>query len=165
VTPETRPTLNHFTPAFVHLKERFRVLGHGHPRLYGIERDYRRAGIEYVPEFADVCRRADVYVCDNSSTLYEFAATGRPVVVLNGPGYRRDVHHGLRFWEAADVGIQVDHPRDLPDAVAEALSDPPKRRRAREAALDLVYAHRSGAAERAAEAIVAFMDERLEAAA
>ena len=165
VVPETRPTLGHFAPALKALAERFKVIGHGHPRLYGVERDYRRAGIEYVPEFADVCRRADVYVCDNSSTLYEFAATGRPVVVLNGPGFRRQVNHGLRFWEAADVGIQVDHPRDLPDAVAEALADSPARRRAREAALRMVYAHRSGAAKRAALAIGAFLESRVAVAA
>jgi UDP-N-acetylglucosamine:LPS N-acetylglucosamine transferase len=98
-----------------------------------------------------------VYVCDNSSTIYEFAATGRPVVVLNGPHYRRDVHHGLRFWDAADVGIQVDHPRDLPDAIEEALRDPEPRRRAREAALGIVYAHRTGAAQRAAAALTDWM--------
>ena len=51
-------------------------------------RFYEAHGIEYVPDFDDVLRRADVYACDNSSTLYEFASTGRPVVVLNAPWYR-----------------------------------------------------------------------------
>ena len=165
VTPETRPTIGHFAPAFAALRERFTLIGHAHPRLYSAERDYRRARVEYVPDFADVCRRADVYVCDNSSTLYEFAATGRPVVVLNGPGYRRHVTHGLRFWQAADVGIQVDDPRDLPDAIAEALEDAPERKAARERALDMVYAHRSGAAKRAAAAIASWMESRVEVAA
>ena len=27
-----------------------------------------------MPDFDEVCRRADLYICDNSSSLYEFAA-------------------------------------------------------------------------------------------
>ena len=106
-----------------------------------------------MPDFADVCRRADVYITDNSSTLFEFAATGRPVVVLNAPEFRRNVNHGLRFWEAATVGVQVDHPRDLVAAVASALEDPEPSQNAREAALAIVYTYRSGGASRAAAAL------------
>jgi hypothetical protein len=76
------------------------------------------------------------------------------VVVLNRPDYRRHVNHGLRFWDAADVGVQVDRPADLSDAVADALRDDPSRQAAREAALGLVYAYRQGAAKRAADAIM-----------
>jgi len=114
-------------------------------------------GIEVVESFAEVCRRADVFIADNTSALYEFAAIGRPVVVLNAPFYRRNVHHGLRFWEAADVGIQVDRADALLPAVAHALGDPPERRAAREAALAIVYGYRSGAAQRAAQAISAWL--------
>jgi UDP-N-acetylglucosamine:LPS N-acetylglucosamine transferase len=114
---------------------------------------YRLAGIPFVPEFADVCRRADVYVCDNSSTLFAFAATGRPVVVLNPPWYDKRVDHGLRFWEAADVGVQCNDPADLPAAIDKALRDTPAQRKRREAALDLVYAYREGAAQRAADVL------------
>jgi hypothetical protein len=60
-----------------------------------------------VASLREVQRRAAVYVCDNSSSMYEFAATGRPVVVLDLPegrikgiGYRRNINHGLRFWDA-----------------------------------------------------------------
>jgi hypothetical protein len=107
-----------------------------------------------VPDFADVCRRADVYVCDNSSTLYEFASTGRPVVVLNSPQYRGTVNHGLRFWDAAHVGLHAWPGDNLGDVVERALQDPPKAREDREDALDIVYAYRTGGAQRAADAIV-----------
>jgi CDP-glycerol glycerophosphotransferase (TagB/SpsB family) len=106
-----------------------------------------------VPRFEDVCRRADVYVCDNSSTLFEFAATGRPVVLLNSAAWPKGRGPGLRFWEAAGVGVQVDRPADLGDAVQRAIELWGPDVRARQAALDIVYAFRSGAAERAVAAI------------
>lgn len=130
------------------------VIGHGHPRaLAFLGRYWRRFGIPVVEDFADVCRQADLYVCDTSSTLFEFASTGRPVVVVNGSHFRRDVSHGLRYWDAATVGVQCDRPEDLRRTVDRALDDTPEQAAAREAALDLVYAYRTGAAERAAGAL------------
>jgi hypothetical protein len=153
IAPETRSAFIPFRPYIQSLTKDFTVLGHGHPRIFDrLAPWYKRYGIEPVRDFLDVCRRADVYAVDNSSTLYEFASTGRPVVVLNSPAYRKDVNHGLRFWEAATVGPQVDDPRKFLDAAREALaqgaSDP-----LREAALSKVYAYRSGAAKRAAEVL------------
>jgi CDP-Glycerol:Poly(glycerophosphate) glycerophosphotransferase len=155
---ELRGALGHFRPVLPDLPRHFRVIGHGHPRAAGeLPRLYRRAGIEWVADFDDVCRRADLYVCDNSSTLFEFAATGRPVLVLNAPWYRRDREHGLRFWEAATVGRQVDHPEDLVPAIRDTLADPQADREAREAALRLVYTYRDGAADRAAATVVMWL--------
>jgi hypothetical protein len=150
LVPETVSAFQHYRFVLPQLNAAFRVIGHGHPRAQSIlARRYRRVGIEFVPDFAEVCRRADLYICDNSSSLYEFAATGRPVVVLNQPMYRKDVHHGLRFWDAIP-GPQVDDPKDLINTVAHALQDGPQQQQAREQALDMVYAYRSGAAQRAA---------------
>ncbi len=155
LAPETKNAYAWAWPAIQRLRGTHELIGHAHPRLFPyIARRYRRAGIEPVVEFADVCRRADVYVCDNSSTLFAFAATGRPVVVLNPPWYDRTVDHGLRFWEAANVGINVSDLRELPAAIDEALRDKPAQKKAREAALDLVYAYRTGAAKRAADALM-----------
>jgi hypothetical protein len=132
----------------------FRVIGHGHPRMLPyLARHYRRLRIPVVEDFAEVCRQADVYVCDTNSTIYEFASTGRPVVVVNGRHFRRDVEHGLRFWEAATVGVQCDRPADLIGSIREALVDRPAQQRERERALDIVYAYRTGAAKRAATAL------------
>ncbi len=155
IAPETRTAYPWIFPNIAALKERFHLLGHAHPNLFdGLAPRYRRLGIEAVQEFSEVCRRADVYVCDNSSTLFAFAATGRPVVVVNPPWYDRRVNHGLRFWEAADVGVNCNRPEDLGDCIEEALRDTPAQKAKRDAALDLVYAYREGAAKRAADVLM-----------
>lgn len=143
--------------AIVRLASRYTVIGHGHPRaMADLAPWYRRAGIEVVADFADVCRRADLLVFDNSSVGFEFASTGRPVVVLDPYHYRRGVHHGLRFWDAIPGLVCADR-AGVPDAVSltavveRALEDPPEAQEARERALELVCARRSGAAERAAK--------------
>lgn len=147
------------------LARRFDLVGHAHPRYAHVVRPwFRRNGVPFVETFAEVCRRASVYAVDNSSTLFEFAATGRPVVVLDGPHYRRDVDHGLRFWAAAGVGVRAQ-PATVEDAIARALEDDESDRRGREAALDLVYAYRTGAAERAAAAVMSWLESRKEVAA
>lgn len=158
IAPEARSTLRHYRKALPTLARQFELIGHGHPRIWRhLEPIYRAAGIWRASSFDTVLRGADVYVCDNSSTLYEFAATGRPVVVLNAPWYRRGVEHGLRFWEAADVGVQVDHPSELRDAIEEALADPPERQAARAAALALALPLLDGASSaRAARALEAW---------
>jgi hypothetical protein len=155
VCSETRSALPWAFPAVSRLPGQYKVLGHAHPRLYeAVERRYRHVGIEPVKDFFDVCRRADLYVCDNSSSLFMFAATGRPVVVLNPPWYSRKVNHGLRFWEASGVGVNCNDPALLAECIEEALEDTPEQQAKREAALDLVYAYRSGSARRAADALV-----------
>lgn len=151
--PETRSAWPEYARPVGELAKSYTLLGHGHPRRTDLRRYWFRTGVEQVRTFDEVCRRADVYVCDNSSTLFEFAATGRPVVVLNSKAYRRDVHHGLRFWDAASVGVQVDSGTQLTAAVARALELRPEDVEARERALDVVYQPRSGSAELAARAI------------
>jgi hypothetical protein len=152
VSPEARSAFGWYRSFVVELAARYKVLGHGHPKALELPRFYSKNQIEHVPDFDEVSRRADVYVCDNSSTLFEFAATGRPVVVLNAPWYRKDVDHGLRFWEGAHLGVNVERPGDLVDGVTEALRD--SWGPAREAVVNHVYAYRHGAAERAARAIM-----------
>lgn len=151
-SPEAGSAFSHFWPAIPELAKRFHVIGHGHPLRRDLAGFYQKHGIEYVKTFAEVCRRADVYVCDNSSTIFEFASTSRPVVLLNSPAYRRSVNHGLRFWDAADVGVQVGPDDDLGDAVQRALDEDWTARR--EAALSIVYGLRTNGAQAAATAIV-----------
>lgn len=137
----------------------WRLIGHGHPRAWPHhERMWRKLEVEPAPTFAEVLDSADVLVVDNSSAGWEFMSTGRPVVWLNTPAFRRDVDHGLRFWEHADSGVQCDHPDQLADAIAAALQDPPDQRQRREAAIRRVYTHIDGrAAVRAADAITAML--------
>lgn len=161
--PESRSTWEHFSPIIRKLarQDKWTILGHGHPRMIDmLAPAYNELGIETVLDFEDVLKRADLYICDHMSTLYEFASTDRPVVVLNAPWYRREVEHGLRFWEHADVGINCDHPDSLFEAIEHALADSPEQKAKREKSVNGVYAYRDGqAAQRAAQAIVDFSAE------
>lgn len=101
---------------------RFEVLGHAHPRCWNdLAPTYRELGIEPVQHFDDVLARADVYACDNSSTLFEFAAVRGPTVVLDWPACRPWIDHGLRWWDAADVGPRILEPAALVPAIMSAL--------------------------------------------
>jgi len=160
VSPETRSAFSAYRPALAALGARYHTIGHAHPR-WGrdttLRQAYERAGIEWVEDFAEVCRRADVYACDNSSTIFEFAATGRPVVLLNGPVYRKDIDHGGRFWDWATVGVQCDSPDDLVSAVAEAVADSDEQRAERERIVDIVYPHRGDSTSRAIAALMSWV--------
>lgn len=136
------------------------LLGHGHPRLWGaIERRWRSLGVERVRDFDEVLDRATLLVGDNTSALPEFASTGRPVLWLNAPWYRRDVHHGGRFWQWPAGQVTVDEPGQLIDGVQAALGDSTHARQSREAMVRSIYAHVDGlAARRAADAIQEVFD-------
>ena len=162
--PETGSTFWHMLPGLKELAklngEKFILKGHGHPRAFKrFAETYRQLGIDTIKHFSQVLNQAHLYVMDSMSTLYEFASAGvggngRPVVVMNSPKFRKGVEHGLRFWSAAEVGINVWQPGQLVDAVLEALEDAPERQQARRAAVDMVYAHTDGlAAKRAADGI------------
>lgn len=156
VSPECRTAFPHYKSALPPLAARrdVEVVAHAHPSAQEKLRPYfEKLGVEFLPRFDEVLQRADLYVVDNSSTLYEFAATGRPVVSLNAPWYRRDVHHGLRFWEHADVGVQVDEPEHLNVAIDHALEDPPEQRALREAAVRDVFPLLGRASSAAADAV------------
>ncbi len=165
--------LGDYLPALPALAKAFNVIGHAHPKgdwPERMQRTYRRAGIPFVADFEDVCRQADVFVADNTSCLFEFAATGRPVVVLNAALWAKargkDPNPpGLRFWDAAHVGINVDRQQDLVTAVHEALSDPIERQVAREDALRFVYGLRTNGAVAAATAITDWLASRQAVAA
>ena len=76
------------------------------------------------------------------------------MVVLNSPRYDRRVNHGLRFWEASGVGVNCNDPDALADCIDEALEDAPAQQAKREEALDMVYAYRTGASQRAADVLM-----------
>lgn len=141
--PEMEWAFVAYRQAIFNLARFYTILGHGHPRVFDqLTRWYKRAHIEPVKSFDEVCERANLYMIDNSSTLFEFAATDRPVVVLNTARFRRNVEHGLRFWQYANVGVNCDQPTQLRLAVEKALADPPEVREARHAAIDAIYPYR-----------------------
>ena len=155
---ETRAAWRYYVPALKTLAQTYPgLLGHAHPRLGGVMTEvYRSLGIEVVADFDTIVARASLYAVDNSSTLFEFAALNRPVVVINAPFYRREVHHGLRFWEFADVGVQVGDWTGLVEGVVTALLDDDARSRRRREVTQAIYGDVDGhASDRAAAAVLA----------
>lgn len=159
--PETRESWSYWRAAVRDLAASgtVEVLGHGHPRMFAdLVRFYTRFGIEPVADLADVVARADLICVDNTSAGPEFAAaTGRPVLWLNAPWYRRDVEHGGRFWDWPNGQVCCDEPAGLPDAVRAALDDPPSVRSARARMVDVIYpaSTRGHAGRLAADAVLA----------
>lgn len=168
ICPESRWAFPHYQNAIADIVRgsslSFEFIGHSHPRSIAFMRKFwGRLHVPFVEQWADVLDRADLYVCDISSTLYEFAATDRPVVVLDAPWYRKHVHHGLRFWEYADVGIRIQEPVQLLPAIGAALSDRPPIRAHRQEIIRHVYSGLDDgySTERAVDAIVSLLRDRV----
>jgi len=168
VAAEAGNAFQHYAGALPELAQcdDFKLIGHGHPRYrFVLEPFYREHGIQAVWDFKEVMRRADVYVNDSSSTLYTFCITGKPVVILNDPKFRKNKHWGIRFWEYSDVGPQVEDPSELMEAIRSQMAalqggaDPYAK--ARKKAVRALYPHLGKAAKRAARAIEEFTGRRL----
>ncbi len=98
---------------------------------------------------------ADIYVGDVSSQVYEFLAVPRPCVFLNA--HRIDWRDDPSFahWHLGDV---VDDPADLMDAIRAAPERHSLYRARQEAMAAASLGDTSpGAATRAAEAVIAFL--------
>lgn len=121
--PETRWAWPHYVSGVLDLARWCEtngvdLVGHAHPRVAPYMRKvYERYGIRWVNDVWS----ADVLIVDNSSIAYEAASLGIPVVMANAPWYRRDVDHGLRFWDR-QPGFPIDEPSELVDAVAALLA-------------------------------------------
>lgn len=129
---------------------------HGHPRM----QDYTgglaaKWGVEFEPDFTHLTQRAWLYVVDSSSTAFEWMALDRPVIFYSPPWFRRDVHHGGRFWEWVDAGVHVEKPEDLESAFLTALADPKPIRQRRMTVARYLWGHdlSHGASARAARAV------------
>lgn len=125
VVMEARETWSYWHPAIARLRDadEWDLLGTAHPRIWPqLRPQYERLGIEHTPDFETILERASVLLCDNSSAAYEFAALDRPVLSLNAPFYRRDIEHGLRFWQYVP-GLQCDTHDELAGKVEDAYCD------------------------------------------
>ncbi len=163
VCPESKSGFEYFKRAIdeaVRLDE-FKVVGHCHPRARtSIVPYYRKLGVPFIKNFSDVLDQADIYVCDNSSTMFEFASVGKPVVFLNPPHYRRFVNHGLRFWEFTDLGPNAWKVKDVVPAIREACDETQEDRLHRLKRIKEVYHYIDGkATQRAVEAILSFVEK------
>lgn len=154
-THETRWSFPEYRDQLVtllHEPVTFDIALHAHPLARkGVRKWAEANGIRFIWDFADVLRKADCYAVDNSSTLYEFASTDRPVVVLNSQHYRKKIHHGLRFWEHSQIGPNVWEAAHLKMAVEAALEGVGADER--KIATELLFPNRGHAAKAAAELI------------
>jgi hypothetical protein len=157
VNPETRSSFFHFQKIIPELKKHFNLLGHAHPRLMrDIEGFYIKNKIRVIKDFDDVIRLADVYVIDNSSTIFEWCITNKPIVLLNPPFYRREVEHkgNPRFWKHSGIAPLCDKPEDLIASIWEAVNNHDKYLpKIREAEKDVLTFTDGKCAERAVQAI------------
>lgn len=153
--PEGMPALPEYFGAIAELGDSIELLGHAHPRIRSqMEREYSKLGIPFEADPDVVLDRADLLVADNTSLMYEAAALDVPVLALNSPLYRRDVEHGLRFWQFVP-GLQCDEPAHLASSIDVALRDGPVLKRLRARAASYAYASVDGqAAARAADAVL-----------
>lgn len=141
ITPETMWAWPYYQSVIERLiaDGSYMFLGHAHPRAWPhIEGHYQAMGIEMVRDADELFGRCDLLAVDNSSILYEAAATGLPVLALDAPHYRDQPRQPPRFYEdvpglrlrayrdqAPECGmVQGGWGRDhLGDAIEEALED------------------------------------------
>lgn len=107
------------------LSEKYKILGHGHPRIWSMmKKRWESIGVEPVEHFEDVVRRASVYCCDHSSTLYEWAALDRPVVILHRDNSQQQIQStGLLYQHYPNIGRFVKRDK-MESAIIESLDDP-----------------------------------------
>lgn len=130
------------------------LIGSGHPKAWRhLSHWYRRCGIETVPDLEDVIRRADVVVADNTSAMWEAAACGIPVVILDAPWYA-DATGEPRFGVGKDAGVRVGSgtAAELHGAVTITLAADPCAD-ARRDAVSAIYGDVRGSLERSLAAI------------
>ena len=165
ICEETKSGFEHFKYSILdakrELKDTAKIVVHCHPRAVKMCLPFfQENDLEYIEDFEDVLRTADVYICDNSSTIFEFASIGKPVILLNPPHYRKHQHHGLRFWSHADIGDQVHNVQELLVAIKRSLVDTREKKAHRLNRVKTIYHATDGrASERAALGIMKFMEE------
>jgi CDP-glycerol:poly(glycerophosphate) glycerophosphotransferase len=158
--PESGSAFEHYQSILPRLAKRYHVIAHGHPLASpAVRQIFEQAGIEWVSNLREVFSRADILINDLSSILYEFIVTGKPVIVLNAPWFRREVNWGIRFWDYSDVGINVEGPGELFSAIDRTIAEygticTEERRRA---VADL-YPYLGCSAQRAAEVLTTYLD-------
>jgi hypothetical protein len=163
VSPETRssyPFYKKMIPILYKLKKDFDFVLHAHPKN-GFQDEVKHdfPEITFIDKFEDVMKIADVYVIDNSSTMYEFLVTGKPIVVLNCPYYRFDVNHGIRFWDYIG-GMQVNRTKDLIPTILDTIAFPTQLQDLRDEIVSELYPYYPNATERAVKVLVEFLEGR-----
>lgn len=148
--PRGTDSLVRWSRAFTEFARHTTVLGHAHPRVWQqAQRAYRTMGIEPVQDFEEVVQRSWLYLCDHSSTIYEFGALGGNVVLLDPPTPSSRLS-GLRYQMHGWVGPHARPQDNLLSAVAMIS---PAHQQARHAATRELYPYLGSATARAVEVL------------
>ncbi|MFW6324991.1 MAG: CDP-glycerol glycerophosphotransferase family protein, partial [Desulfovibrionales bacterium] len=101
---------------------------------------------------------ADVLVTDVSSTMMEFAALDKPVVLFNNPDWQKYPNYNPLDIDFAwrDIGIQTHNLEELRSAVQESLEHPERYAEMRKKYTDQLFANKydGNAAQRIIETAV-----------
>lgn len=164
VEPEAGNAFAYYRKVIPELAEKYHVVGHAHPRIQKeMKLLYNALGVsEFWTDFYEVLYRGDIYINDCSSTAYEFAVTGKPVILLNAPQFRKQVNWGIRFWDYTDFAPMVDNPGDLISILELTLKYPHEHVEARKKMVKDLYPYKGDSAFRAAEMITKFLIMRSE---
>lgn len=159
--PEMKNSFNYYKKIIPILKDReeFDLVFHGHPKDEKVWEDYcKKNNIKKIKYLDEVLKEADIYICDNSSSMYEFAALNKPVIVLNNPEYRKSVAGHIRFWEYIP-GLEVNEPEELLPSIIRTIKNPKEFEKNRLDIINHLYPYRGYSSQRAAEVIVNFLNE------
>ncbi len=158
--PESGSAFDHYKNIIPDLKREFNLLGYGHPLASKVYKPFFESlGIPYEENLMRVFVKADILINDLSSAMYEFLVTGKPVVVLNAPWFRREIEHGIRFWDYSDIGANVWEPRELSEAIQKTfINYQVTHGEQRLQALTDLYPYLGCSAERAVEVILNYLE-------
>lgn len=152
VMRQKQTSFDHWREMVIELASERELLGHAHPKIWKkAQRFYEEIGIEPVQSFEEVCRRANLYLCDHSSTLYEWSALDRELILLRRDGHREQIpqRSGLLWESFSGIGPELRLGGSL-RAALEAAADP-QFRAARQEATEALYPYIGSATQRAVD--------------
>lgn len=161
LSPETRSAWPHYEAGMAAVVAEFKtqgfdVYGHAHPRWGGLlDKRMAATGMTILESDDEVFLFASVLFVDNSSIGAEFMTLGRPVGWMNAPWYRRDVHHGGRFWDWTAGLTTVDGVADLININLTDMVNNQDEAAARELIVPTIYEYTDGSSSQRAADFVA----------
>lgn len=163
ISPYAGTLFDYYKSGVLELAEHYdKTILHAHPLIADeVERWAKETEIEFEPSFRSVLDRADVYCVDNSSTLWEFAATGKPSLALGHPMWQAAPQLWPRFNCDMLPGLEITNPADLVDAVSWSIENYRDLQIAALRPLANVFTYLDGSStERALSAIISYLENR-----
>jgi hypothetical protein len=158
VAPEARSARDHYAEHLGMIVQWIRTndlepLGHWHPNDRTTKIMWEHLGIRTESSLDAVLEQSTFMILDNSSAGYEANHMEIHTIWLNAPWYRKDVHHGLRFWDRIP-GPTVDDAWELVSSRYLSTDYDPWRAGREEQVDKMVYSVQVGGAKLAAEWIL-----------